>query len=167
MSKLLLDEPPLQVQPTLAELIGLHESIILQQIHYWIEINTKSNKSFKDGFFWTYNSYQAWQLQFKFWTLRTIKGIIAKLEDRGLLISGNFNKAKFDRTKWYRIDYKKLAEIECKRECKTCTMEGTSFAPTIPENNQREYEPEHELRLLTIVGEARGRKPRKEHHRNG
>ncbi len=163
MSKLLINEPPLQVLPTLAQDIGLHEAIILQQIHYWVEINQKAEKNFKDGYFWTYNSYQAWQRQFPFWTLRTIKGIIAKLEDQGLLIAGSFNKAKFDRTKWYRIDHKRLAEIECERKCKTCTMEGTSFTPTIPETNQI-YKPEHEIGMLTLTAEALGRKPRKEQH---
>lgn len=30
----------------------------------------------------------------------------------GLIISGNYNDLKIDRTKWYRIDYDKLAELE-------------------------------------------------------
>jgi len=164
VSKLLLDESPLLILPTLAELIGLHEAIVLQQVHYWVEINTKAQKNLKDDFYWTYNSYQAWQLQFPFWTLRAIKGIIARLESQGLLITGNFNKAKFDRTKWYRIDHERLANIEGKRKCKKFTMEETSFAPTIPETNQRSFNPAQEIRCLTMAGEALNRKPRKEQH---
>jgi hypothetical protein len=34
MSKLLIDEPPLQVLPTLAVRLGLEEAIFLQQLHY-------------------------------------------------------------------------------------------------------------------------------------
>ena len=36
MSRLLIDEPPLQVLPSLAREIGLNEAIMLQQIHYWL-----------------------------------------------------------------------------------------------------------------------------------
>lgn len=36
MSKLLIEEPPLQVLPSLAVTIGLNEAIIIQQIHYWL-----------------------------------------------------------------------------------------------------------------------------------
>ena len=35
-SKLLVDEPPLIVLPSLAVAIGLAEAILLQQIHYWL-----------------------------------------------------------------------------------------------------------------------------------
>jgi hypothetical protein len=45
MSKLLLDEQPLLIMPKLATKIGLNESIIVQQIHYWNEINKKSNNN--------------------------------------------------------------------------------------------------------------------------
>jgi len=37
MSKLLIDEYPLQVLPSLAVIYGLNEAIILQQVHYWIK----------------------------------------------------------------------------------------------------------------------------------
>ncbi|WLF74824.1 hypothetical protein Q3V38_08385 [Limosilactobacillus fermentum] len=45
---LLIEEPPLQVLPSLAKSIGLNEAIVLQQIHYWIR---KSN-NLKDGHKW-------------------------------------------------------------------------------------------------------------------
>lgn len=36
MSKLLIDDYPIQVLPKLAKVIGLNEAIILQQLHYWL-----------------------------------------------------------------------------------------------------------------------------------
>ena len=36
MSKLLIQDRPIMILPTLAIKIGLNESIILQQIHYWL-----------------------------------------------------------------------------------------------------------------------------------
>ncbi|UYL93785.1 DNA replication initiation protein [Geobacillus phage vB_GthS_NIIg9.7] len=107
MNKLLFDERPLVVLPTLAVKVGLNEAIILQQLHYWL----KDSKNVRDGYTWVYNSYEDWHEQFPFWSVRTIKRIITGLENKGIIVSGCFNKMKADRTKWYRIDYKKLNEV--------------------------------------------------------
>lgn len=108
MSNLLLDDRPLVIQPKLAELLGdLDEAIILQQIHYWLV----KNMNIKDGYSWIYNSVKDWNKQFKWLSEPTLKRKFKSLEDKGLLITGNYNKAKFDRTKWYRIDYDALDEM--------------------------------------------------------
>ncbi len=106
--KLLLNEEPLIVLPSLAAHIGLQESIFLQQLHYWLN---RSNHE-KDGHKWVYNSYKEWQKQFPFWSEKTISRIVKKLEDSGLVICDNFNSLVIDKTKWYRICYEKLSEIE-------------------------------------------------------
>lgn len=100
----LINENFVAVYPSLAKEIGLNEAIILQQIHYWI----KDSKKVVDGRKWTYNSVRAWQEQLPFYSQSTIRRTFKNLEDEGLIISGNFNKASFDRTKWYTIDYAKL-----------------------------------------------------------
>ena len=109
MSDLLINEPPLQVLPSLACAVGLNEALILQQFHYWLQ----HSSNVKDGHKWIYNSYQEWHKQFPFWKSKnTLISAIKHLEDMGILISGNYNKAKFDKTKWYRIDYEKLQSLE-------------------------------------------------------
>jgi DnaD/phage-associated family protein len=108
MSRLLLDEKPLMVLPKLAASIGLNESIVLQQLHFWLE---RSNHVY-EGYKWVYNTYEEWKEQFPFWSESTIRRIITKLEKKGFIITGNFNRSKIDKTKWYRIDYEKLEELE-------------------------------------------------------
>ncbi|PFT67383.1 replication protein [Bacillus cereus] len=108
MSKLLLDDEPLVILPKLAAAIGLNEAIILQQLHYWLE----KSKNVRDGFRWVYNTYEEWQKQFPFWSESTIKRTIKKLEGQHLIIVGKYNKLKIDNTKWYRIDYEVLQNIE-------------------------------------------------------
>lgn len=109
MSDLLINEPPLQVLPSLACAVGLNEALILQQFHYWLQ----HSNNIKDGHKWIYNSYQEWHKQFPFWKSKnTLISAIKHLEDMGILVSGNYNKAKFDKTKWYRIDYEKLQLLE-------------------------------------------------------
>ncbi len=101
MSKLLIPEAPLQVIPSLAKAIGLNEALFIQQLHYW------SLKS-KDG--WVYNTYDQWQEQFTFWSIRTIQRTVRNLEEAGLIISRQDNA--FDRKKYYQIDYDKLDELD-------------------------------------------------------
>ncbi|MFC0299124.1 DnaD domain-containing protein [Geobacillus jurassicus] len=106
MAALLLDDQPLIVLPKLAMAIGLNESIVVQQLHYWLE----KSEHVHDGYKWVYNTYGDWQEQFPFWSESTIRRIITKLEKMGIIVAANFNRSKIDKTKWYRIDYDKLAE---------------------------------------------------------
>jgi len=79
-SKLLINEYPLLVLPSLAIKIGLNEAIILQQIHYWMDINRRKKEAVMvDGRYWMYNSYEDWHKQFQFWGLNTIKRAITHL----------------------------------------------------------------------------------------
>ncbi|MEC5300572.1 MULTISPECIES: conserved phage C-terminal domain-containing protein [Staphylococcus] len=104
MSKLLIDDYPILVLPKLAEQIGLNEAIVLQQMHYWLS----NSNHFYDGRKWIYNSYKNWEEQFPFWSNVTIRRTISSLEKQNLLYVGNYNKAGFDKTKWYSIDYEGL-----------------------------------------------------------
>lgn len=104
MNKLLIDDYPIQVLPRLAKEIGLNEAIIIQQMHYWLN----TSKHFIDGRKWIYNSYKQWEEQFPFWSNATIRRAISSLENQKLLITANYNRAGFDKTKWYTIDYRVL-----------------------------------------------------------
>lgn len=108
MSKLLINEQPLQVLPSLANIIGLNEAIVLQQLHFFLRISR--NKI--GGRSWVYNTINDWQAEFSFWSVKTVQRTIDNLEKSGLVVSTDkFNKMKMDKTKWYTIDYKKLSEI--------------------------------------------------------
>lgn len=109
MNNLLFDEPPIVVSPTLAKMLNsLEEAAILQQIHYW----TQKNMNIRDGYSWVYNTTAEWQKQFS-WIKsdKTMRTKLKSLENKGLLVTGNYNKAKFDRTKWYRIDYDAFSQM--------------------------------------------------------
>lgn len=112
MSKLLIQESPLQFQPSLAVAIGINEAIVLQQIHYWIS-NPKNKGYEQDGYKWVYNTYAEWkETNFPFWSENTIQRVFASLEEKGLVVSIQPMKSRYDRTKYYRIDYTKLDGIE-------------------------------------------------------
>ncbi|MBG9657194.1 conserved phage C-terminal domain-containing protein [Cytobacillus firmus] len=108
MSSLLVDERPMLILPSLAEKVGLNEAVLIQQIHYWLV----KSRHVKEGRKWIYNTYKDWKKQMPFWSHATIGRTIRSLEEMGFLMSANFNASKMDKTKWYTIDYEKIAELE-------------------------------------------------------
>lgn len=106
-SRLLMDEHPLQVLPSLAVAIGLNEAIIVQQMHYWL----KTSKHEHDGRRWIYNTLEQWQQQFPFFSVSTLRRTIDALRKRGVLLTGNYNDSGSNRTLWYSIDYGVLNTI--------------------------------------------------------
>ena len=115
--KLLYTKEPIVINPIAAEVLGVNEAIIVQQIHYWLNINEKAKINFHKGKYWTYNTYENWQkTNFRFLSVSTLKRIFKKLVTKGILITDNFNKAKYDRTLWVTINYEKLDELLSKYE---------------------------------------------------
>lgn len=132
-SRLLIDESPLQLLPSLAEKVGLNEAVVLQQVHYLItagRTNPERDRKF-DG--WVYNTVAGWQEQyFKFWSTKTLQRAITSLEDKGLLISRqDRNYSNFYRMKWYTIDYKALNALIDEPE--TVAAEHDFTAPLPPQ----------------------------------
>lgn len=133
MNKLLIDDYPILVLPKLANEIGLNEAIILQQIHYWL----RSSKHIYDGFNWIYNSYKEWEEQFPFWSNVTIRRTITSLEKQNLIITSNYNKAGFDKTKWYTINYLELEGVS-KRVAQNEQTMWSKRANGVAQNEQME-----------------------------
>lgn len=114
MAGTLLNKQPIVVDVELATMLGLNEAVVLQQIHYWLEINQKNGTNFKEGRYWTFNSMKKWHDEaFPFLGMDALRRAFKNLEEKGLLITGNFNKKGYDRTKWYTIDYQKLYSTYC------------------------------------------------------
>jgi hypothetical protein len=130
IAKLLFEESPLLILPTLAKTIGLNQAIVLQQIHYWLE---KSSHVI-DGKKWIYNSFPDWQKQFPFWTERTIRRIMKSLSDQGLIRVENFNKLRSDKTNWYTINYENIISIST-----DCPYHRDKLSSSIPETTTDKY----------------------------
>lgn len=104
---ILISEPPLQVLPSLAKEIGLNEALVLQQLHYRLI----KSKSFYEGRFWVCQTYEQWNKQFPFWSIRTLKSIFQSLLEQGFVVSRNLNEDRLIQTRWYSIEYEKVAAI--------------------------------------------------------
>jgi len=86
-----------------AQRYGVNCAVILTSIRFWIEKNKANGKHFYDGRYWTYNSVAAFSVLFPYLTEKQIRRAIEALESDGVLLSGNYNKSVYDRTKWYSI----------------------------------------------------------------
>ena len=110
-SKLLINESPILVLPTLANIVGLNESIVLQQLHFWLQNKTMGKTI--DGVKWFRNTLADWQEHnFEFWSESTIYRIFNKLEEKEIVNSRtDLNAMGYDRTKWYTINYDVLNSL--------------------------------------------------------
>lgn len=108
MSKVLFNKKPITIDVDFATNVGLNESIVLQQIHYWIVKNKEEGRNLKEDRYWTYNTLEEWHKKIPFLKKDAVRKALENLRKLEFLIVGNFNKSKVDRTLWYTIDYDKL-----------------------------------------------------------
>ena len=85
---------------------GVEEAVLIQNIYFWVKHNEVNNTNFHDGRYWTFNSAKAFTEIFPFWNELKIKRMLKKLEEKGALLTGNYNKIPYDRTKWYTLSDK-------------------------------------------------------------
>jgi DNA-binding MarR family transcriptional regulator len=104
------DPTILRIHPTLANQIGLNESIMLLQLEFLISIS-KSEK--REGRDWTFQSVRDLQEKyFPFWSYTTVNRVIKSLEEKGFITIDNFNKHKYDKTRWITINYENLDALD-------------------------------------------------------
>jgi hypothetical protein len=166
------------VNTDLALVLGdLNEAIVLNQLNYWLEINKKADKNFIDDRYWVYNSYSDWKAKdFPYWSEKTIQRTFTRLENKGVVVSANYNKLAIDKTKWYTINVKQLQELVDKfnsdknrmtnqqdnmtdRQDKMTCREGQNDRPLpeiTTENIDRDYTTENKYALSESKDSSRG-----------
>lgn len=105
----LLDEPPMLVYPSLAEVLGINKAVLFQQLHFLLngQRTAKNKYNFVHDCWWVYNSYPEWKRDYFTWLSESaIKKLFTELEKtEGVVKSLQGVKNKSDRRKWYTIDY--------------------------------------------------------------
>ena len=141
------------INTELAVILGdLNEAIVLNQLNYWLEINKRAEKNFKDDNYWVFNTYTDWKNNdFPYWSEKTIQRVFTLLEKKGVVKSSNYNQYAFDKTKWYTIDYNflenlvngyRLREDKMTEPQDKLSRRGGQNDRAIPENTNRDYSTE-------------------------
>jgi len=106
-SKLLINEPPLIVLPSLAKQYGLERAIIIQQIHYLL--GTGNNTTNISGIVYARVDYSYWiEKYFKFWESSTLRYHMNLLEKDRLLIKYMYQSGRYGTVKFVTLNYKEL-----------------------------------------------------------
>jgi len=93
---------------------GIQEAIIIHHFQHWIKINKRLKRNCKDGRTWSYQTIEVIAAQFPYLSKSQVfdalerlrlgknrKSKKKKLDFEPVLIKGNYNKHKYDRTIWY------------------------------------------------------------------
>lgn len=96
-------EKPHSFFPSEAEKYGVNKAVLLYNIRFWLDKNKANERNIHNGYVWTYNSATSFSKLFPYMKSGSIKNWLKELEDDGILMSGNYNKSNYDRTKWYTI----------------------------------------------------------------
>lgn len=84
-----------------AEKYGIACALMLNYLQHWILHNKANGTNYFDGRYWTFNSSAALHEQFPELSERQIRTALNKLVDAGLIMTGNYNRQRRDRTLWY------------------------------------------------------------------
>jgi hypothetical protein len=103
--------------PKLATLTSTNIAIVLQQLHYWLTLNQKANKTecFYDGKWWTYSTLEQMQERdFPFMTVPTLKRVLARAKKLKLIATRyQYEDGKRIYT-WYTINYHAVINLMTK-----------------------------------------------------
>lgn len=120
----------------IAKEYGVNAAILLQNLGYWIMRNKANETNYYDGRYWTFNSRKAYRELFPYMSERQIDTAFKKLIDDGLVVTGNYNKLKYDRTLWYALTKKGecILHFDGMEEVKMSNEKGQNVKP-IPDVN--------------------------------
>jgi len=76
---------------------------LLQHHYYWYKRNKANNRNFHNGSYWTFNAASAYCDIFPYLSEKQVRTLHQNFIDAGLMIEGNYNQTKFDRTKWFAL----------------------------------------------------------------
>ena len=110
--------------PIFAQRYGMVAAVLIHDFAYWTAKNRANGKHMHDGLCWTYNSANAFQIQYPYMSRSQIYGALKKMLNDGLIVKGDYNTDKWVHTPWYAITEKGYAVIsECAVESeKRCNL---------------------------------------------
>lgn len=87
-----------------------NQAIMVDQLLNWQQEEARINdpEAFREGSWWVYMPIREWQEQLSWISERTIQRYLKELNEPGLIRIGDFNRYRYDRTRWYAVNEEKL-----------------------------------------------------------
>jgi hypothetical protein len=106
----LTDGDAIPISPAIAVKFGINAAAFLQQLHYLLTSVETADKIFnyEGGRWWVYYSYQQWVKHLPWLSAVTVKRIAYELADKGIVITRQPPRNRWNRSLWYCIDHEKL-----------------------------------------------------------
>lgn len=128
-----------QFNVELAKKYGIEEAILIHNLYFWINKNAANGRHFYDGRVWTYNSTKSFAELFPYMTPSKIARVLRSLEEHGIIVRGNYNKSKLDRTCWYAFSDEGILLLSnfgcCISHCYKMKNADEQNDTTIPDSN--------------------------------
>jgi len=83
------------------ELKSIELAILVHHFAFWIDVNRRAKRNEHDGKVWMYQTLEQITENFPYWSKQQVERYIRKLTNMGVLVKGNYNTNKYDRTVWY------------------------------------------------------------------
>lgn len=102
-----------QTIQTLARVLkSSDQAIMVDQLLNWQEeARINDPGAFREGSWWIYMPIREWQEQLSWISERTIQRHLKELNELGLIRIGDFNRHRYDRTRWYTVSEKMLKKM--------------------------------------------------------
>jgi len=110
----------------MAKVVGTNAATILENLVYWQRKNQANNTNLHDGKCWVYNSIEAWKELQPYLSTSQLRTAFSKLTKEDLIYVGCYNKAAYDRTKWYSVNIDKYDSI-CENNKSICQGSQTDL----------------------------------------
>ncbi|AYO17056.1 hypothetical protein D0812_21960 [Vibrio owensii] len=87
----------------LADKYGIDAALVIGRIAHFVEYHRNNKTQFHDGHYWTYDTAAALAAHFTYWSPNKIQKLMKRLEEKGLIVSGDFSENRAVRPKYYRL----------------------------------------------------------------
>lgn len=103
-----------------AEKHGVEKAVILYNLRFWLEKNKANDSNEHDGYYWTYNTAEAFTKLFPYFSKHKVNRLLKQLEADGHVLTGCYNKKGYDRTKWYSLPEFSVKETSSQEDTPFC-----------------------------------------------
>ena len=101
---------------------GVECAIVLGHIAFWIGVNKRKKKNFKDGKTWICQTRKDITAAVPYLTADRVRRLTDKLCRLGVIVKGNHNRSAIDKTIWYAFADEEIQNLYESYELRVCEV---------------------------------------------